>query len=379
MKRVVVGVAIGASLWGAPLGAQNSVFAVVGLGFPGRPVSVPARALGSGTMAFDPLSAVNPAAVGGIGQLTAMVSWGATYRSFRAGDTEAGDLQETRFPLALLAGTVPNTPLKFAASFATFAERTFEFTTSDTVVLRGLPVEVTDRIGSDGAVVDARGALGWQLSPRLSVGLAAHVITGSARLTANREFSDSAYLAIDQRSELEFSAYGLSGGFVWAPRAGLRVAAAVRRDTRLDERVDSVVTRSAELPTVVTAGFMVAPTPALRWTVSASWRGWSSAADDLAAVGAQAFDTWEVGSGIQIGGRDIGVATLPFRVGVRYAQLPFSPAAERPREIDIAVGTSLPFARNRAVIDITVERILRDGAGMTERAWNAAFALIVRP
>lgn len=367
------------AVWGGPLGAQNSVFAVVGSGFPGRPLAASARGLGGGTAAFDPLSAVNPAAVGAIGTLTATATTGTSFRSYEAGGLEARGLQETRFPLAMVAGTVPNTPITFAASVSSYAERTFEFTTVDTIVLRGVPIEVTDRIGSDGGIVDARGALAWQVSPRLAFGVAAHLLTGSARLTANREFSDSAYLAIDQRNDVEFSAFGFSGGVVFTPGPRIRLAAAFRRDGTLDERVDSVVARTVELPLTLTGGMLLAPTAALRWSLTATWREWSSAAAAVAPSGAFAFDTWEVGTGIQLGGRDIGVASLPLRLGFRYAQLPFSPRDEQPREIGLSIGSGLPFAGNRAVVDLSLERILRDGAGMRERAWHVEVSILLRP
>lgn len=365
--------------WGTPLAAQNSVFGIVGLGFPGRPISVPARALGGGTVAFDPLSAVNPAAIAAIRELTVTASLGTSFRSYRSADVAATGLEETRFPLAILAGTVPNTPLTFTASFSTYAERTFQVTTIDTIALRGAPVEVSDRIGSDGGTVDARGALGWQLSRRLSVGVAAHIITGAARLTAKRSFSDSAFIAINQQSVVEFTGFGLSAGAVFAPTPGVRLAASVRTDTKLTERVDERVTRTADLPTSVTGGLMLAPTRGLRLSVTGIWHQWSVSQDGVAPTGARAFDTWEVGTGVQLGGRDLGVSSLPLRIGFRYAQLPFSPTDAQPREIDVTFGSSLPFARNRAVIDFAVERSHRDGAGIRERAWNIGFSFLIRP
>lgn len=381
MSRVPVVAAGLALVAGAatPLHAQNSVFGVLGIGFPGRGVSVPARALGGGTAAFDPLSVVNPGAAGAIGTLTAMATTGTTTRRYETAEVGAGGLRETRFPLALLAGTVPNTPVTFAASFTTYAERTFGFSATDTVLLRGAPVEVTDRIGSDGAVVDTRGALAWQLSRRLSVGAAAHLLTGSTQLSVSREFGDSAYLPIEQERRIEFSGLGFSAGAVWTVSNALRLAGAVRHDTRLDERADSVVLRTVDLPLTVTGGVMLAPAAGMMWSWTAQWRRWSRAAADVAPSGTVAFDTWDVGTGIQIGGRDLGRSTLPVRVGVRYAQLPFAPVNERPREIGVAAGTGVAFAGNRGTLDVALERIIRDGAGMSERGWHLAFQLLLRP
>jgi hypothetical protein len=90
------------------------------------------------------------------------------------------------------------------------------------------------------------------------------------------------------------------------------------------------------------------------------------------------FDTWEIGTGVELGGPDAG-SHFPLRLGFRYATLPFSPTAEQPREIDIAGGSAMTFARGRAVFEFAVERAIRDGGGASERAWQLFFGLTIRP
>jgi hypothetical protein len=71
--------------------------------------------------------------------------------------------------------------------------------------------------------------------------------------------------------------------------------------------------------------------------------------------------------------------SLPIRLGARYAQLPFSPTAEQPHEWIFSFGTGKTFAHGHGQLDATVLRTLRDGAGVTERVWQLAFSLTVRP
>lgn len=124
---------------------------------------------------------------------------------------------------------------------------------------------------------------------------------------------------------------------------------------------------------------MIAVTRRIKWSSTVTWKSWSDAADGLEAAGnGKAFDVLEVGSGLEIGG-GAGGSKLPIRLGVRYAQLPFSPTSDRPRELDFSFGTSLLIANDRGIIDFGLERLLRDGAGARERAWHISFGITVRP
>src|SRR3990172_11155235 len=64
--------------------AQNSVYGLVGIGFPGDPLATRARSLGGGTGAFDIMSALNPGTVAGLGRLVAGGAAGASPRPFTA-------------------------------------------------------------------------------------------------------------------------------------------------------------------------------------------------------------------------------------------------------------------------------------------------------
>ena len=67
------------------------------------------------------------------------------------------------------------------------------------------------------------------------------------------------------------------------------------------------------------------------------------------------------------------------RLGFRYATLAFSPTDQQPHEFDLSVGSGIVFAGRRGVIDIALERAMRDGAGASERAWQLSVMMTVRP
>jgi hypothetical protein len=285
-------------------------------------------------------------------------------------------LHATRFPLVEVAGRLPRARLSFGLSAAQYTERSFDVTQTDTLSLRGVDVGVTDRSRSSGVAVDLRGALAWDASRTLHLGLGIHVISGSAKLTLTRAFSDSSYLSFAREEEERISGVGVSAGALWAPTQGVQVSLAGRFDGTADLEIDSTPAGTIDLPVSAIAGLELRPVSALRWATTFVWRSWSDADPDLSG---RAFDTWEVGSGFELGGRESGGSRIPLRLGARYARLPFSPNDSQAHEVDVALGTGISFAENRGVLDVVLERAFRSGAGARERAWQFSMSLTVRP
>jgi hypothetical protein len=356
--------------------AQNSVFGVHGIGFPGRPFSARSRALGGGTASFDARSALNPASIAGLGPLVVTASSGTSLRGYTALDTVANGLSETRFPFALVGTAVRGTPLSIALSYSNYAEQTYDQITFDSVTIRGEKMEVFDRLTSDGAAADIRGAVAWRVLPRLSVGGALHVLSGLVTRVSRRDFSNLSYRTMGETARINLSGFGWSVGLIVSPLRAVSLGASVRSDTELKSTIDSVSVGSVELPLSYSGGLLISLHPSLRWSTTAERQLWSVADAGLeASGGANAFDTWAVGSGIELGG---GSGT-PLRMGARYSQLPFSPSDEPASEYAFTAGTALRFAGGRGTLETSVERIFRDGAGAEERAWYLMFALTVMP
>ena len=151
-----------------------------------------------------------------------------------------------------------------------------------------------------------------------------------------------------------------------------------RLDTRASATVDSVPASPFELPVSLAGGVELAPAPPIRLAATLQWRSWSDARGDL-LPGERARNTLEIGTGLELGGAATATSRVPLRLGFRWAQLPFSPNREKPREIDLSIGTGLVFAGNRGLLDVAVERVFRDGAGVSERAWQVTVGMTVRP
>lgn len=360
------------------LPAQNSVYGVQGIGFPGRSIGVRSRALGGGNAVFDPGSGLNPAAVAGFTAVAASLSMGTTFRSYTAGDSTVSGLQETRFPFVIVGSSLGATRFAFALSFGSYLERTFDVQTSGTAVIRGESLTVVDRVASDGGASDLRGALGVRVGGGFLLGGAVHLISGSSTLRIRREFSSSLYRTFAEQNQLQFGGFGASVGAVLRVSSGLQLGATARIDSRLDVTRDATVLQTVDLPRTLSGGIRLIPVRGITMATTATWRSWSDAAVDLGAS-VRAFDTWEVGSGVEIGGIDQGTTRIPVRLGVRYAQLPFSARATQGREWIVAAGTGVPFAGGRIALDVSLERALRDGAGAREEAWHLAVGVLVVP
>ncbi|GIW51287.1 MAG: hypothetical protein KatS3mg081_0642 [Gemmatimonadales bacterium] len=387
LQLLLVVVAAGGLLcWVSPLtgneayAVQNSVYGIQGIGFPGRPVSIRSRALGGGNAVFDPASALNPAAVAGYTRLIASTGLGTTFRNYTVGDTSVGGLRETRFPIGMVGTPIGGSPLRLAVSFVPYAERSFDVQTTSAAVIRGESLTVEDRIAAEGGVTDFRLAVALGAGSRLLVGGAVHLLAGSSRLRVRRDFSDPQYRSFVQQSDISFSGWGLSAGVVVSLVRGIQLGAALRSDGTLESNFPLSAPERVDLPWAAAAGLRIAPTPSVTWSTTAMWRAWSSATGGL-LQGTRAFDTWEIGSGLELGGAGARILGLPlvWRTGVRYASLPFSARDEQPSELVLSGGPGLFLGGGRIALDLAVERASRSGGGAREEAWHVAAGLTVVP
>ncbi len=359
--------------------AQSSLYAVVGLGFPGRPIGVRARGMGGSIGAVDPGSAVNPATVSQLTRLSATVTSLTSLRSYEIDTVSVDGLQDTRFPYAALAGGITGTPLSFEASYANYLSRTWDIVTIDTVILRDEPVGVEDRIRSDGAVADLRAAVGWFVSSKVQLGAAFHILTGSTRERIERDYADRTYTPLRHDSDVSYTGLGWSVGLAGNPISWLRVGASFRSDGHLDAARDSVRIGRVDLPMTISGGLAAAPVPGLVIASTVTWQSWADAQEGLTSIGGDAttFNTWDVSAGLEIGGT-VG-PRVPIRLGFRYAQLPFSPEQDQVREIDLSLGGGFRFAQGRAAFSVSIERASREGGGASEDAWQISFGLSLLP
>ena len=347
------------------LSAQDSQFGIHGLGTPGRWESVRARGSGGAFALFDPMSPIMEAAVADIGRLTATAGAGASYRDADVGGTTTA-LRNTRFPLMAVAGPVAS-HFAISAGFTTYLDRTWSVTLRDSAVLRGTLQRYTDQVTSDGSISDVRFVVASRASRRIAIGGAVHLLAGSTREAAFRHYDDSTFVTTPQVAEVRYSGFGVSGSVLLGVAPGVTLAGWARSDNRLRAKVADTTTSVTDLPRMAGAGLVLVPSARVRFAGSVAWRSWSHA-------GAGAFNTWSWS-----GGTEVDAGALQFRVGARGGQMPFGPGTTAPTEFAAAAGVGRAFAQGRALVDVALERLKRQGGGLTERVWTVLAGFTVRP
>jgi hypothetical protein len=349
------------------LTAQDSHLTITGLGVPEKWESVRARSAGGAFALFDPLSPTADAGVALLGRLSASAATMTSHRSLEVSGQSAS-LRGTRFPYVVIGGPI-SSRLFLAGGFNTYLNRSFQATTPDTIDLRGQLVPVEDEVTSDGGIADVRVALAWRPFSRLRIGAAAHLLSGSTSVRVLRRFGDStAYLLVGERDEPRFHGYGASGGLMLDITSRMQLSGYVRSDAVLE-----YTTRDAEgsydLP--ITWGAAARWIPIRRVAIAAAVQ---SSTWGVAGTTVNAHDTfsWSVGM-------ELGEATSPLRLGVRRGQLPFGPGPDAPTELAYTAGLGLRFSADRALIDVGVERVRREGQDLEENIWNVMVGITVRP
>ncbi len=346
--------------------AQDSQFGIQGLGVPGRWESVRARATGGAFAPFDAFSPLLEAPLAEVRRVSAGLTGGTSWRSV---DVAGGDasLRGTRFPAFVIAGPLAGRVV-LAAGFSTYLDKTFGVTTRDTIDLRGELEPVTDEIRSDGAVSDLRLAVAARVHRRVALGVAVHGLTGSTRVLAQRRFDDSTtYRNSSARDEIAYGGFGGSGSALFDLTSDLRIAAWARADTRLRANIRGRTVAESDLPFAAGGGVLWRAGGEAVFGGAVAWRFWAGA-------GPTAYDTfsWSLGT-------ELGNPRFPLRLGVRGGQLPFGPSGSAPTEFAVAAGLGRQFSADRGRLDLTVERLARDGGGLSERVWSVLFGLTVRP
>ena len=365
----------------ATLPAQSSLFGVRGLGLPGRPLTAATRGTGGAFGLFDGESDLNPAAMAALRNVTASFVLAPSWRKW---ETPAGsaNLRETRFPLIFVGGPIPGSKVGIGVSIGSYADRDFSLASSDTILLRGANVGVSDTLNSRGGLNEIRLAAGVALGDRTTIGGGVYWITGSSRVDSRRSFSDSTYLPIRQTAELSYQGYGVSVGILHQLTPSIQLGGLIRTDGKASINRDSASSYSVDLPWTVGAGVRLRASQRLNLAGQAVYRTWSGANSDLVAQGGPgARNTIELNVGGEFIRKIRTPSKLPLRWGVRYAQLPFSVLpGGKAKEFSLSGGTGMRFAQDRAAIDLSLEQAWRsEGSQYKERAFTLIFGLSIRP
>lgn len=379
MRRLLL--LLGLACWPAVAGAQASIFGIRGPGLPHQPYST--RSIGSaGALSlFDPESGLSPASLGFAPSVTGTLT---IVEDFRATSTPAGDadVRSVRFPQAMIAVPVRNSPFVVSLSASVYTDRDFTLATVDTVSILGNPTEVVDTLSSRGGLSDFRVGFAWKPRSSTNLGLGVHFITGVARERLGRRFADSTVLPVIQTAEFASSGVGLSLGGSHRVNRFLSLAGMVRKDFRASLELDSIDVGSYALPWHAAVGARLQVNRRLEVGLQALMRTWSVADSFLVANGAAgARNTLDLSAGAEYVTTVGRPGMLPVRLGVRRATLPFLTEPDRqPSEFAVSGGSGFRFARDRGGIDASVERYWRrDDTGRTESGWLLYFGASIRP
>jgi len=361
--------------------AQSSIFGIRGLGIPQGPLSTRAVGMGGSLSLLDGLSATNPAAITSVVGLTTGFNF---FQNWRTSTTPGGTGSATDggFPNVIVVNRVKESPVYLSGSFGSYADRDFGTVTTGTTLVEGVPVQYRDSLESKGGVSDLRLAVGYRKGKTLALGFGFHFITGSNRITLRRAFSDSVLSDVRQRSELAYTAIGLSLGAVFHPTEALLLAAVVRRDGTMNVDLDSLQAYDFSLPWSFagSAQYRLGGRGILNAEVAYST--WSDANAKLQAVGGIGADNaLRASVGAEIATSPARPGTFPIRVGMRTAQLPFPLVpGQQPSEFAVAAGSGMRFAKGHAAVDLALERIWRSAdGGFSEDAWVLSLGLVLKP
>ena len=394
MLRRLLGLAF-LALSAAPLSAQT-LFNTRGLGAPVEALDPRARGLGSLGTGLPGLnmSLVNPADLAG----TVRRGVSATMQPYYANDQLGGDednLSATRFPVINLVYPF-RSKLVLGLGYGGIFDQTWSVVTEGSEVVGGTTAPTTDRIVSRGGLSQVRLSGSYAFRPSVSIGIDAGVYTGGVQRELTRVFPDSlSFRPFSVENDWEYRGAFGGIGVRFDPSGGTRLAAAATfsGDLRAKPRAGDLEEALFSMPLRFTLGASQIVASRLLATVSAQYTGWSTT-QNFAVPGTQqsapitARKTWDIGGGLEFEEIRTSTRVFPLRIGVRYSQLPFRPAAINGLEADPtnelvgALGLGLRLAADDfgplAVADVSVERGRRTGWGagtssdskLTENFWR---------
>jgi len=367
----------------------QSILGAQGLGLPLEPMDARARALGSvGAGLFGgSLTPLDPASAVGLLiptlNLTVQPYWGSG-----SWDDQNVDGQGTRFPLLGLAYPVGALQGMVTLTFGGYMDQRWEAEVQGTEELNGVPTPVTNTYRSDGGISSL--TLGWaqRLGPRFSVAVNAGYHTGSVTRTFFRGFDSltagtGSVSGYRDGGRWQFGGPILGLGATWNPADFLRVSGSMTWNGDLDAKPSDDTKggpATFQLPTEYRLGASGALNSDLRLTLGMAFADWSPSADGLSPE--ELVDgAWTFGGGLEWDALRLGARTLPLRVGMRRATLPFLLAGEEPTESIISGGLGLNFTQAQdfvlAGVDLALEKGTREAGAFSEDFWRGTLTVRV--
>lgn len=374
----VPALALAAVSLGTPAANAQGTLSTLGFGYPVGAASIRVNGTAGAFGEFDPLSAINPAAIGGIQRAVIGAQAEPERRTVTIGAArERSNVQ--RVPL--IAVLFPaGKGFGVALSGSAFLDRSHVTTTTGSVSIDGRPVPTTDFENAKGAISDMRAAVGWERA-RVKVGLAGHLLTGSHLVARTRTFSDSLqYGGVVDSSRAAYTGTALSMGAEVRLPAGVALLGSWRAGGTLDARIRDTVRTAGSVPRRLGLGVRFDGIPGAVFAAGIEEVRWTDMAPlGSAAVRTQDATNWKLG--VEVAGPRLRESPVLVRAGVARTALPFGTAALAVRESRASMGVGVPIARESAMLDLSIQRAVRSPSAGTarERAWLLGIGLQVRP
>jgi hypothetical protein len=371
------GVIVALALASSRVLAQGNL-STQGFGYPLGGLSTRSAAAGGSLAEFDFASARNPSSLLGWGRGGLYFQYEPEFRTVAA--AAGSDRTMTpRFPLVMAAVQLGSRTMA-AISSSTFLDRTWQTRLRSSQVLGSDSVAYTETVRATGAVNDMRLALAYSVASSFSVGVGLHGYAGQNRMLLVRQFDDSLrYGTLRRDLTLGYSGTGLSAGATWRPHRSLALAGSYRRGGRLAIKTDGTLAGSGRVPDRLGVALRFDGLPGATIAIAVDQNRWS-AMRALATSNLAVHDSWDLGLGSELVGPRFRGAASVWYLGYRTRKLPFSILGPGVTERVASVGSELPLAGPRALLDLALQRAWRDGsAGVQERAWMLSIGFAVRP
>jgi hypothetical protein len=370
--------AAGLSLAVSTAAAQGAL-STQGLGFPPGQISTRSEGSGGSTADFDALSPINPAAIAATGLPSIFLQYSPEFRRVSAGSASA-NTTTARFPIFAIVIPIGASWTGSIGS-STFLDRSFETRSQRRDRVGDIPdtVEFTERLRVLGAINDARLGLAWARSPKLRIGMGAHLFTGRNRVTLEEIYSDSLRFVGDiQESTVAFTGFAGSIGISYHPSRIIGFAISGRKGGELQAARGDTAIGTADIPDRLSAGVTYDGITGATISGRLSRDTWSSLAG--LSNSTETFDGWDASVGAEASGPRIMQRIVTLRAGARYRTLPFGHDGERVQETAFMAGFGIPLTRNRASLDLAAQRAMRSASGtVRERGFILSFGLRVSP
>lgn len=383
VQRVTPLLALALMVTSAATGSAQGTLSTQGLGFPPGQLSTHAKSMGGATGETDPVSPLNPAAIGLLNAPILAFQVEPEYRELVIGGRSIRT-SISRFPLFMGALTLGGKWV-VSLSASTLLDRTYETVTRDSQVVNGDSVKSTVTERSEGAINDLRLAVSYSPSTWLKIGVGAHGLSGSDVLQTTRAFDDTIRFVTDaQRAVVGFGGTALSVGAVTMfPRVGA-VGVTYRRGGSIRAYDDDVVVGSGRAPDHLGVSAVYLGIRGTALAVRAAKDNWSQLEGMARTL--DIHEGWDMGIGADVTGPRFGANAIGLRAGGRWRTLPFSPDANPVKERSWSAGFVLPFARRAVELHLGALRATRSydlapaaGGPASETSWTLSTGFSVRP